>query len=54
MSQDITFCNNKRCKVEKCDRHYSKINWSVLPPWRSFADFEGTKQCPIKKGREGR
>lgn len=50
MSQDMTFCDNKKCKYTKCKRHYSKIDWSIMPPWRSFASLEGTKYCLIKKG----
>lgn len=50
-SQDMTFCNNKKCKETKCDRHHSHIDWSIAPPWRSFAEFEGTKYC--RKGGKG-
>ena len=53
MCQDITFCGNKKCKYKKCERHYSKIDWKIGRPYRSFAMLEGTKYCPLKKGGEG-
>lgn len=49
MNQDMTFCGNKKCKYKKCDMHYSKINWIVGSPYRSFAMYNGTKVCPLKK-----
>lgn len=48
-SQDMTFCSNKECGYTKCNRHYSHIDWTINPPWRSFAMFEGTKMCPLKR-----
>ena len=53
MNQDKSFCSNKNCKYKKCDRHCSKIDWTIAPPWRSFVMFEGTKYCPLKKGGAG-
>ena len=55
MSQDITFCDNKKCKRKSCERHRSRVNWAVGRPYRSFADLENTRYCPkyyIEKERE--
>ena len=52
ISQDMTFCKNRKCNRIECDRHYSHIDWSIAPPWRSFAPFEGTKCCLKVKGGE--
>ncbi len=49
-NQDISFCANRKCENTKCERHYDNIDWSVMPPWRSFVEFEGTKYCPKNKG----
>ncbi len=49
-NQDISFCSNRKCENKKCERHYDNIDWSVMPPWRSFVEFEGTKYCPKNKG----
>lgn len=49
LGQDMTFCSNKVCTNTKCDRHYSRIDWKIAPPWRSFAMFENTKMCPLNK-----
>lgn len=47
-NQDITFCSNRECKVTKCKRHYSHVNWAIKP-YHSFADFENTQYCFKKK-----
>jgi hypothetical protein len=49
ISQDRTFCKKADCSKTKCDRHRCHIDWSIAPPWRSFAEFEGTKYCLKEK-----
>lgn len=49
-SQDITFCSNKNCKRESCERNQCHIKWAIKP-YFSIADFEGTKYCP-KRGAD--
>ena len=45
MSQDMTFCSDKKCKLKKCELNPCHINWAVGMPYRSFADFANTKYC---------
>ena len=52
ISQDRTFCDNKKCQCTKCDRHHSHIDWFIAPPYRSFASFEGTQYCFYMRGEK--
>lgn len=44
MSEDITFCDNTKCKVKKCFRNPKNIKHFEIP--HSFASLEGTDLCP--------
>lgn len=44
MSEDITFCDNIKCKVKKCFRNPKNIQHFDIP--HSFASLEGTDLCP--------
>lgn len=48
ISQDITFCSNRKCKNKKCKRNHCHIDWSVKP-YQSFCDFENTQYCLNKR-----
>ena len=50
ISQDITFCSNKKCKNKKCKRNHCHIDW-LVKPYHSFSDFENTEFCPIQKDK---
>lgn len=41
MSDDITFCLNRKCKNKKCDRHYKNIKHKLMN--HSFAAFTKCK-----------
>lgn len=47
MSDDRTFCSNRKCKHTECDLHQSNIRdiWKN----RSVADFENTEYCKAKR-----
>ena len=49
VNQDKTFCTNKKCELTQCERHHCHIDWSVAPPWRSYAEFDGTKYCLLHR-----
>lgn len=49
MSDDITFCDNTKCKVKKCFRNPKNIKHFEIP--HSFASLEGTDLCPSFKKR---
>lgn len=44
MSEDITFCDNQKCKVKRCFRNPKNIKHFEIP--HSFASLEGTDLCP--------
>lgn len=46
--QDITFCSSKSCKNKRCKRNRCHIDWTIKP-YQSFADFENTQYCPMKR-----
>lgn len=49
-SHDITWCSKKNCTYTKCERNRKHIRpgrWEY-----SFADYEGTKCCPKRKGTD--
>ena len=49
ISQNITFCSNRKCKKRSCKRHHFNADWSVKP-YHSFSDFTNTQYCPKVKG----
>lgn len=44
MSEDITFCDNQKCKVTRCFRNPKNIKHFEIP--HSFASLEGSDMCP--------
>lgn len=44
MSEDITFCDNQKCKVTRCFRNPKNIKHFEIP--HSFASLEGSEYCP--------
>lgn len=49
MSEDITFCDNQKCKVTRCFRNPKNIKHFEIP--HSFASLEGSDYCPsFEKG----
>lgn len=48
ISQDITFCSNRKCENKKCKRNHCHIDWSVKP-YQSFSNFENTQYCLNKR-----
>lgn len=49
MSEDITFCTNGNCKMTRCFRNKKNIKRFDIP--HSFAELEGTEQCPSFKNK---
>ena len=43
MSNDITYCENKKCRYRKCYRHWN--NRLKGMPYYSVAELEGTEYC---------
>ncbi|MGN1130219.1 MAG: hypothetical protein ACI4Q8_02615 [Ruminococcus sp.] len=47
MNEDITFCDNRKCKNKKCFRNPKNIKHFEIP--HSFASLKGTDYCPISE-----
>ena len=52
MNEDITFCDNKKCKVKRCFRNPKNIEHFYIP--HSFASLEGTDYCPSFYNKESK
>lgn len=50
MSEDITFCMNRKCNIMKCMRNPKHINQANRKQYHSFAFLEGTEDCLKRKG----
>lgn len=49
MSEDITFCDNHKCKVKRCFRNPKNIKHFEIP--HSYASLECSDLCPsFEKG----
>ena len=51
MSEDITFCDNTKCRVTRCFRNAKNIKHFEIP--HSFASLEGSGLCPSFEKDEG-
>ena len=43
MNEDITFCNNQKCRFMSCERNPKHIKNHYM--YHSFAALEGTEHC---------
>ena len=50
-SDDITYCDNRRCNLKSCERHPRRIRLAPVTKTFSFAHLEGTEFC-IKEERK--